>query len=213
MWRIKRFLYWIWMWIMNKHVNGDVRIVGLVAGRHVIEDIGRDVSFGETILIPAEMALRSVDLWRAISQKCVFRIPASMMTAEPHGVDDMEKARLTQYITELESRLVRLQAENDSLRAKLQETKAPMGDPNLEAKLDTILAAIQSTPKVVHVHGDGPQRVVPKEDVVDGSAPTFLPSEITLKDVETRIDIQGEKSEASGVSEASKALSKLRKGR
>jgi hypothetical protein len=189
----------------NPAINGDVRVVGLVTGTHLIEDIGRDVPYGVMVTIPADLALRSKDLWRGVEAKCLHRIPAVLATAV-----DQEKIRLRQYITELESHLAQLTQENVALKAQLEKSSAIV-PPSYDAKLDSILAAIQNV--AVVAPGSVGTTVTTKAptEIVDGSAPTFLPSEIKPKDVNARIDVQGEKSESSGLSEAAERLRKLRK--
>jgi hypothetical protein len=75
--------------------------------------------------------------------------------------------------------------------------------------LNAILAAVQNGVA-------SPGRVVSAAprvltEVADGSAPTFLPSQIKPTDVEAHIDIQSEASESS-VSSTAERLRKLRKG-
>lgn len=194
-----------WFGMSNPAINGDVRVVGLVSGTHLIEDIGRDVPYGVMVTIPADLALSSKDLWRGVESKCLHRIPAVLSNAV-----DQEKVRLRQYITELESHLARLTQENEALKAQLSE-KSTLVAPSYDAKLDSILAAIQNVALVAP--GSVGTNVTTKRptEMVDGSAPTFLPSEIKPKDVDARIDVQGEKAESSGLSEAAEKLRKLRK--
>ena len=206
---------WRWLWALlrrwfmtNPAINGDVRVVGLVSGTHLIEDIGRDVPYGVMVTIPGELALRSKDLWRGVESKCLHRVSAVLSNAP-----DQEKVRLRQYITELESSLAQLKQENDALRAQLEKATAAPAAPSYDAKLDSILAAIQNVNVTVVAPSVPVGTTVPtkqSQNVIDGSAPTFLPSEIKPKDVDARIDVQGEKSEASGVSSASERLRKLR---
>lgn len=192
---------------MSAVVNGDVRVVGLVAGNHLIEDISRDVPYGVVIVIPGELALQSKDLWRSISQKFLYRLP-TIPTTQATPMPDQEKLRLERYAKELEGHVTRLEAENRDLREQMKRS-----DSGTSNKLDSILAALQAGIPVAGVmatalRGNDPAQ---KVDFVDGSAPTFLPSEIRPKDMEARIDIQPE-SASSGVSEAAERLRKLRKG-
>jgi hypothetical protein len=189
---------------MNKpNVNGDIRVVGLVAGTHLIEDIGRDVAYGATVVIPAELALMSKDLWRGISQKHLYQLP-TIPTSHPMTADP-EKSRLERYVTELESHVVRLESENKALREQLQKSGQEM-----DSKLDSILMALKSGAPMVAGTSRG-NVTAQKSEVADGTAPTFLPSEIRSKDMDAHIDIQGESTQ-SGVSEAAERLRKMRKG-
>jgi hypothetical protein len=184
----------------------DIRVVGLVAGNHMIEDIARDVPYGTTVVIPGELALMSKDLWRSISQKFLYQLPSIPLTT-PTSVTDSDRKRLESYISELEAHVLRLELENKGLREAQQIA--------IDSKLDAILSAVGSIKTVAQpshfvTHA---QTSAYKDDFVDGSAPTFLPSEIKPTDVEdSRIDVQRESS-TSGVSEAAQRLRKIRKGR
>lgn len=191
-----------------KKVNGDVRVIGMVAGNHVIEDIGMDVAFRTVVVIPQDQALRSKDLWRSISQGFLCQIPSAPYPTGAVGVPaDSDKARLEKYAAELEARVVRLQSENASLRQDLEGSSLTQS-----AKLDEILKAIQSGLKVVPAPSQQAGGLPsPAEETVDGAAPTFLPAEIRAKDLDARINIQGEESTSDAVSEAADRLRQLRK--
>lgn len=189
--------------------DGDVRVVGLVAGNHLLEDISRDVPYGAVVVIPADLALISKDLWRAINQKFLYQLP-TIPTTQSLPMPDQEKQRLERYAKELESHVSRLESENRDLREQLKAWHAK-SDVGASGKLDSILAMLQAGVPVQggFVRGnDSSQKDVP---LVDGTAPTFLPSEIRSKDMEAHIDIQPASS-SSGVSEAAERLRKLRKG-
>lgn len=189
-----------------KKLNGDVRVVGMVVGSHVLEDIGRDVPYRTLVIIPEEQALMSKDLWRAISQGALCQIPSAPYPTAVVTTPEPDKARLEKYTTELEGHLARLKTENDALKQQLET-----GTHAHAAKLDEILEAIKSgvvTP-VVRQAQHGPTPV--KEETVDGTAPTFLPSEIKPKDLEARINVPSEESTSDGVSEAADRLRQLRK--
>lgn len=184
--------------------NGDVRVVGLVSGNHLIEDIARNVAYGEVTVIPGELALMSKDLWRSLSQKFLYQLPTIPTTQAMPASSDTEKVRLERYAKELESLVSRLEAENRDLKAQLQKK-----EQDTASKLDSILSAIQSGIQV----SSGPRgndSAQKRDDFVDGSAPAFIPSEIVPKDVAVHIDIQGES--GSSVSGAAERLRKLRKG-
>lgn len=202
--------------------TGDVRVIGLVAGTHVIEDIGRDVPHGGTITISAEEAYRSRDLWTGISQKCLMQLPLIAATPtyippgppvssypqlpppQPPQPPDLEKPRLEATIRGLESQVQALAAENTAIKDELRR-----GVQDQSQKLDTILAALQNgVPMAVQVASA--ERAL-KPEIADGSAPTFIPSEIIPKDVTVRLDIQGESSSASDVASAAERLRKMRK--
>jgi hypothetical protein len=173
------------------------------------------------VVIPADLALISKDLWRSLSQKFLYQLPTIPTTQQAAPMQDQEKQRLEQYARELEGHVSRLESENRDLKeqlkavegqvARLEALQGIKSDPTLGTKLDSILAMLQSGVPVqggaVIRGNDSSQR----GSEIDGSAPTFLPSEIRQKDLEARIDIQPESS-SSNVSEAAERLRKLRKG-
>jgi hypothetical protein len=171
---------------------GDIRVIGLVAGTHVLEDISRDVPYGVTVTIPGELAVRSKDLWRAISQKCVFQLPS---VSSPQQISiNSGKEYLEAQVKELSLQVQTLANENRSLRESLQSSSQTYSQ-----KLDTILSALQN--KAVFV--DRGAISVSLDEVADGTAPVFIPSKIRPEDVSVRIDVQGEviKSDVSSVVE------------
>lgn len=199
--------------------NGDVRVVGLVAGNHLIEDISRDVPYGVVVVIPADLALISKDLWRSLNQKFLYQLPTIPTTQQADPMQDQEKHRLERYARELESHVSRLESENRMLKEQLKSVESQASkiealqglksDPTLGSKLDSILLMLQAgVPAQGGIRGNNPSQ---RGSEIDGSAPTFLPSEIRQKDLEARIDIQPE-SNSSNVSEAAERLRKLRKG-
>lgn len=186
--------------------QGDVRVFGLVAGTHVLEDIGMDVPHGREVVIPADKASRSKDLWRAIGQKCIFRLPDQPVPQHAAPVTFIRDDVLQERNSFLEQRNKQLEEENRQLRESLRQAMAQ------QDRLDTILQAIQTmpTPSTVYVNG-GSAPAAPKDEIADGTAPQFIPAEIAPKDAETRIDTKREATDSSGVSAAADRLRKMRK--
>lgn len=176
---------------------GDIRVVGLVMGTHVLEDIGMDVPHGITVTIPAAKACVSKDLWRAISQRCIFQLQSGAPSAVPKVADTSEADGLREQV-----RL--LLAENARLKTALA-----VKEEAAQAKLDTILALLQA--------GGRPQPIgvakvsTPDLGVVSGEVPTFIPSQIKPDNVEVQIVPASMESLGQGVSEAASALRKFRR--
>jgi hypothetical protein len=131
-------------------MSGDMRVIGLVHGTHVLEDIGMDVPYGVTVYIPADKAMRSKDLHRAISTRCIFPLPsAGMPASSAHKAQEdvfQERIRVLEgEIQHLRSENLRLRIEGDTLRAEKDRLgTAPLRDASVsEQKLDAILAALQ----------------------------------------------------------------------
>lgn len=188
---------------------GDVRVVGMMAGTHVIEDIGMDVPHGATITIPAAKAHVSKDLWRAISQRCLFHLAPGPMTQGPASPTLADVEALREQVRVLTEANLRLQA-----KLAARETELAARDTeNPSQKLDAILALLQSgtAPSSIAVAGVARAPARAPESVV-GDAPMFIPSTIKPEGVDVQIDTPAEESAGAGVSEAASALRRFRKG-
>jgi hypothetical protein len=152
-----------------------------------------DVPCGVTVTIPGELAVRSKDLWRAVSQKCVFQLP-SMSPPQQSSSTFLDKGQLEAQVKELYTQVKTLADENRSLRESLQANSQIYSK-----KLDSILSTLQNKAIFVNREAD----LVSSNEVADGTAPMFIPSEIRPKDVSVRIDVQGEvvKSDVASVAE------------
>jgi hypothetical protein len=197
---------------MNKTTiaTGDIRVFGTVHPTHLVEDLGIDVPHGVTMTIPAEQALRSKDLWRGISQKCLFQLPSTVpaqFSAQPlSALPDPERQSLLARIRDLEEQVRALETENRALK------EVAKGSEAREVKLDTILAALQGGVALRGAAQIEPRVVRVKEEVADGSAPTFLPSQIKPIDVDQHIEIQKESTSSSSVTNTAERLRKIRQG-
>lgn len=194
--------------------NGDVRVFGLVVGGCVLDDIRMRVPHGQEVVIPAEKACKSKDLYRAINQKSIFALPSqpAVQHAAPvtHVREDVLMERngfLENRCRQLEADNLRLQEENDRLKEAAVLSMAVQE----QGRLDTILKAIQDIKGAAPVYVNGANGTVPpaRPEVADGTAPSFIPAEISPKDAEVRIGVQRE----TGESDVSAATSKLRQMR
>lgn len=185
--------------------NGDVRVFGLVVGTHVLEDIGMDVPHGREVIIPADKAVRSKDLYRAISQKCIYQLPAQPMPTYAAPVTIIRDDILQERNQFLEQRCKLLETENEQLRESLRTSMA-QGD-----RLDTILKAIQDVklPDTIFVNG-GVAAAPVVQEIADGTAPQYIPDEIAPKGVETRIDVKTDSVDSAGLSSAADRLRQMR---
>lgn len=189
---------------------GDVRVMGLVSGNHVLEDISRDVPYGVVTTIPGELAVQSKDLWRAISQRYILLISTMAPTLQqtPSPVFSSERQYLEKQIGELSTRLSTLENENRLLREQ--------GESQTLQKLNEIISALQQNKhvtvvnEVVRIEEKPKIKEKPEEEKVDGTAPMFFPRRIYPDDVSVRIDVQGE-SASSEVVGAANRLREIRK--
>ena len=189
---------------------GDVVVFGLDTQTVPLDDIMMDVPHARTIIIPEERALRSKDLWRAISQKRIFRLspdPSLKMTpaAVPPTLPGPSPAEI--QLKALQGENTSLRVENASLRARIEvlEALAPGS-----GKLDEILKLLQERPVAAASAAPVSMKTNLGEGVVEVSAPSFVPSEIRPKDVATRVEVSSETSHGGAVSGASEALRRRR---
>lgn len=175
----------------------DVRVFGLNTNMVFIEDISVDVVHGATVVIPADKAAKSKDLWRLISQKQLFRLNPGPMADYPSVAPPLSPS--------VEDRLReenRLLAEQNLV---LRQSLTAQG-----GKLDAIIGLLESG-RLTAI----PQSIAEAaihHGVVDNGIPTYIPSEIKPQNVESHIEVKSETSEGSGVAGASDALRKLRRG-
>lgn len=195
-------------------MSGDIVVAGLVTGTHIIEDINISVPHQVAVRIPAEMALRSKDLWRAIQQQKVFKLdaghglqiavkptPASTPDVDSDRVSQLEteNKRLTQELALERQRNERLQDLLSGLQAQLQEVKQSLG-------------RLEDGPKVVQVV-QASQQASPGAvtGVVGGEVPTFVPEKIRPEAAEAQIRSSTETVEKTNVSSAVSKLRELKK--
>jgi len=180
-----------------------ITVVGLVPETVQLPDIGLDVPHGVVVHISAERANNSKDLWRAISQRRVFRLQAGPFTPNvtpPVVVQDPE-------IDQLRARVVVLEAENQALRAELGKKNAG------QSQLDEILRLLQQGGGSPQAPGVAPARAAPlPSGVVEIETPTFIPASIKGDGPQTQVEIEETASGGEGVSGARSALRKLRRG-
>jgi hypothetical protein len=181
---------------------GDVQVFGLMAGTCYLEDIAMDVPHGTTVTIPGVKAHVSKDLWRYISQKCLFHIQPGPGASMPMEARPPVAAPVPQEQQALRE-------ENAHLRAVLAANELAS-----QVKLDAILALLRaggSLPAVAGHQEPVAARAV-STGVVSGDVPTFIPSQIKPEGVEVQLTTKPEESEGAGVHAASSTLRKLRRG-
>jgi hypothetical protein len=182
---------------------GDVQVVGLVPETVQLPDIGLDVAHGVAVWIPGEKATASKDLWRAISQRRVFKLSSSSPIVAPHVRPPTEE------IAQLKARIATLEKEN----AELHQTLAQ------QAKIEDVLNLLRSgqIPMFSAPSKVGPSTGVPAPGrpavaVVEVDTPTFIPSQIRSDSQEARVTVSEGQTEGGSVTDARSALRKIRKG-
>lgn len=205
-------------------MSGEVVVAGLVTGTHLIEDIGVTVPHQVAVRIPADVALKSKDLWRGIQQNRLFRLNAGSglnIAAEVHAQPpanaavQQENQRLHHETQRLQQENQRLQQENQRLAAELAAER--QRNDSLQAALvsglqgvQTAIGKLESAPRVV-LAGPGAAQAG-GSDVVGGDVPTFVPDKILPENVEAQIRPDKTTAEQSNVSSAASRLRELRRG-
>jgi len=90
-------------------MSGEIRVIGMSHTPVVVADIGYIIPAGEIVAIPAESALSSKDLWRAINQQAIQRVTA----VTPFQTMELELQRVA-------NENAALKAENAELKARLE---------------------------------------------------------------------------------------------
>ena len=188
--------------------GGDVRVMGLVNPFHKIEDVRINVAYRTTVIIPAEKAAVSKDLWRSISQRSLFQLPSaapppvSKAGQTTASVQDTEA--IQSRLASLEDRNTKLAAESQLLRTQLAESQEKQ-----QGTLEAILTQLKTNPQVRYTQaGNG---AVGATELADGAAPNFIPEVIKPGDAEARIESRQEEA-VSDVSSVADKLKKMRQG-
>jgi len=191
---------------------GDITVLGMTMGQHILEDIGVSVPQGMLVTIPADVAVTSKDLWLAISQKQIFRIHAGTTAfvmpskeAEPVRALVDQNQQLQQALTDQHARgsvaMDQLRIQGEQL--KLQGEQLRLQGELLKALLQNGPAPRYHAPS--QTPGQSPTVQMPSED-----APTFIPMTIKPDDVVVRIEAKIEEAEGSDIANNRSKLRKLR---
>lgn len=188
---------------------GGISVVGLAMGEHFLSDIQVVVPHRVPVYIPAEKALRSKDLYRALSQGTIFKLDGGTgYVQRPDTKDSAGVAVLKQENERLSRELAVAQQQIALLKEQLQ---APSAIQSQMTSIMEALGRIEATPKVVTQVMSGTQSTptVEATGVVGGEVPMFLPDMSMPDTAEVRLNIQQSVSEDS-VTGAASTLRALR---
>lgn len=187
----------------------DVHVFGMSMQTVLIADIAVDVPHGMTVVIPADKAARSIDLHRLINQRVLFWLNQGPQThaMTPVAPQPMAPGPFAQSVMEAEH----LREENRLLAEQNRMLRQAIDSQG--GKLDTILGVLGSI-QAPSGSGPGPSQTGKSAPplVVSADVPTYIPSEIKPKNVESHVEVQSTTSEGSNVADAGEALRKLRRG-
>ncbi len=205
--------------------QGGMAVVGMVTGGHRLDDISVVVPHKVVVVLTADQALRSKDLYRALGQHQIFRLDS--ITYNPGAaIDDTQEHRekAQTQIRALEAQIKTLHSEKAALEAKVQQ----LGQELEQAKaangnLGQVLQQLKGLGDVMHRIEQRPVQTVVTSVApppttgpaplrfVDDAAPVFIPDNIRPKDATIQIQVDTQVSDNAGVSDAADKLRKLRK--
>jgi hypothetical protein len=182
-------------------MKGDVTVFGITMGQYVIEDIRVIVPQHEVVVIPADKAFQSRDLWRAINQRKVFQLHAGTKTW-PNGQvpPAVETAALADQNKMLEQALADQKAQNAAVLEAMAEQSR-------------VIQQLMQTVTNLRVAPGASAPEAPQTDVPSADAPMYVPSTVKPDVKEQRIKAQQSSSDASGVDNARSKLRAFRKKR
>jgi hypothetical protein len=185
-------------------MTGDITVLGLHPTVCVLDDISMDVPHGATVVIPADKAAKSKDLWRAVSQKYLFQVKpgSSVQGGSNPMLPELELLRTKVRQLEEENRVLRAAQKNFDVERH---------------KLDTILVLLQSGPRAVSMavpvtmYPAIEKAAEPISGVIEMAPPPFIPSKIRADDiVQAHVQTEAGSSEGSAVSGAASKLREFR---
>lgn len=163
-------------------MSGNVVVFGISPDTVMLEDIQMDVPHSTSVTIPEDLALKSKDLWRALSQRKIFRLtsdlnphkvftasPAPLLVSPPPSDDQERVTSLAHGYKQLQDEVERLlpfESANVQLARELDESelgkKYALEDgvilreakATVEAELSTVTAAnVQLTNDIARLQG------------------------------------------------------------
>lgn len=184
--------------------DGGITVTKTTTGSLLLADIQVSVHHQVATYIPAEKALNSADLHRALNSKAIFQLTNSMPLKTP--APDVSRQALEDENRTLREALMRATQQSsatqlsvDSLKEQVQQLIATMG-------------RLGSQPVVVQQVAGSVRAVEAATEVVGGDAPMFIPDDIVPTSADVQVRVKEETSDGSEVSEAASRLRKLRKG-
>jgi hypothetical protein len=182
--------------------DGGITVTKTTTGSLLLTDIQVMVHHQIPTYIPADKALNSVDLHRALGSGAIFQMLNTM------------------HIKPQESpRAAALEDENRTLREALQKSTQQGND--LQRTMETLARQMEALTAVVGqigvsqvvVQGVSPAAAQRATEVVGGDVPMFIPDSIVSPTADVQVQVQEVLSEDDSVSDAQNRLRQLRKGR
>lgn len=189
--------------------DGGMMVTKSVTGVHYIEDIQVNVPHQVAVFIPANKALNSRDLHRALASKTIFQLSSSMVmqSVQPPDYDRQRQMALEQENLMLKKAL----EQSNKQGAELQSSVSTI-EQQMKVLLETV-GRMESAPRVVQTIGPG-VAVASVSEAVGGDAPMFIPDDIVPTGAEeVHLQVQEQVAEEDNVSSAASRLRQLRQGK
>lgn len=183
-------------------MNGGMVVVGMVTGKHLIEDLRVVVPHLVPVALTPEQVMRSRDLQIALQQQKIFKLDVTPF--KPLAAPSVPDARTAE-----------LEQENKSLRAKLEEAESQKRGlegrlEGLQKQLDTVLSVLERIEKAgAVVIRDGTP--IPATEAVGGEVPAYIPEQILPESAKASITAEEDTTEGTSVVDAASRLRKLRR--
>jgi len=194
---------------------GDLVVCGVVTDV-LLEDIRISVPKGHAVTIPADLALRSIDLHRQLSAGTIFQLNVNSLLSlkvrpEPDvpreeqqqvsqgRVPSQEALTLQAEVNRLQAEVSRLQTENADLRAFNEK---------INARFDEVVGMLRHQQPS---SSSAQKALVSSLREEEGNVPLYIPAQIRPEVDALRIETQEKTSESAGVNQAAGALKRFKR--
>lgn len=187
--------------------DGGITVTKTSTGVSFLADIKVYVPHREAVYIPANQALSSVDLHRALNTKEIFQLLSTLPQQGAVPQEDLTNAALEMENRVLRDQLARSQQQGAALQTSMSSLERQMGE-----LMGAVRGLAEAPRTVVQVAATG--AVVPAQttEAVGGDVPMFLPDNIVPTDAAVHIQVQQSSSSSDKVSAAASKLREMRRG-
>lgn len=189
--------------------DGGITVTKTSTGTMFLQDIKVYVSHREPVYIPANQALNSRDLYRALNTKEIFQLLSTLpQQGAASPPEDLKNVSLEMENRVLRDQLARSQQQGVALQSSMSSLQQQMGE------LLTIAKRIDESPKitVAQTAGVAATAGLVVTEAVGGEVPMFLPDTIVPTDATIHLQIQQSSSNSDKVSAAASKLREMRRG-
>jgi hypothetical protein len=185
--------------------DGGITVTKTSTGVSFLADIKVYVPHQEAVYIPANQALSSVDLHRALNTKEIFQLSSTLQHQNVVPQEDTKSVALETENRLLREQLARSQQQSEDLQTSMSSLERQMGE------LVGVVKVLTEAPRTV-VQAVGASVAAPTTEAVGGDVPMFLPDNIVPTDAAVHIQVQQSSSSSDKVSAAASKLREMRRG-